>query len=134
MIVGRVEGAIVPRLSVEVQACLEETQWPFFKQYGGQPYPQELLENAAAEIEELCRILEGEGVIVRRPETMDFSEGFKTPDFQTHSGLHAAMPRDILLVIGNEIIEAPMTWRNGFFDYRAYRPLLKEYFKVICGG
>lgn len=39
------------------------------------------------------------------------------------------MPRDILLVVGNEIIEAPMAWRARFFEYRAYRPLIKEYFK-----
>lgn len=39
------------------------------------------------------------------------------------------MPRDILLVVGNEIIEAPMAWRARFFEYRAYRPLIKEYFR-----
>ena len=39
------------------------------------------------------------------------------------------MPRDILLVVGNEIIETPMSWRSRFFEYRAYRPLIKEYFK-----
>ena len=44
------------------------------------------------------------------------------------AGLYAAMPRDILLVVGNEIIEAPMAWRSRFFEYRAYRPLMKEYF------
>lgn len=43
--------------------------------------------------------------------------------------MYAAMPRDILLVIGNEIIEAPMAWRSRFFEYRAYRPLIKEYFR-----
>ena len=39
------------------------------------------------------------------------------------------MPRDILIVVGDEIIEAPMAWRSRFFEYRPYRPLLKEYFK-----
>lgn len=39
------------------------------------------------------------------------------------------MPRDILLVVGNEIIEAPMAWRSRFFEYRAYRPLIKDYFR-----
>ena len=39
------------------------------------------------------------------------------------------MPRDILIVIGNEIIEAPMALRSRFFEYRAYRSLCKEYFK-----
>ena len=39
------------------------------------------------------------------------------------------MPRDILLVVGDELIEAPMAWKSRFFEYRAYRPLIKEYFK-----
>lgn len=43
--------------------------------------------------------------------------------------MYAAMPRDILMVVGNEIIEAPMAWRARFFEYRAYRPLIKEYFQ-----
>ena len=38
------------------------------------------------------------------------------------------MPRDVLLVVGEEIIEAPMCWRSRFFEYRAYRDLMKEYF------
>lgn len=45
-----------------------------------------------------------------------------------HSGMYAAMPRDILLVVGNEIIEAPMAWRARFFEYRAYRRIIKDYF------
>ncbi len=45
------------------------------------------------------------------------------------SGLYAAMPRDILIVIGDEIIEAPMAWRSRFFEYRVYRRLVKEYFQ-----
>lgn len=44
------------------------------------------------------------------------------------SGMYGAMPRDILLVVGNEIIEAPMAWRARFFEYRAYRRLIKDYF------
>ena len=40
------------------------------------------------------------------------------------------MPRDIWLTVGEEIIEAPMAWRSRFFEYRAYRELMKEYFKA----
>ena len=57
-----------------------------------------------------------------------FASSYTTPDF-TSSGMYAAMPRDILIVVGDEIIEAPMAWRSRFFEYRAYRPLLNEYFK-----
>ena len=48
---------------------------------------------------------------------------------ETPPGLYAAMPRDILLVIGDEIIEAPMSLRSRFFEYKAYRTLIKDYFK-----
>ncbi len=44
-------------------------------------------------------------------------------------GMYAAMPRDILMTIGDEIIEAPMAWRSRFFEYRAYRSLIKDYFR-----
>ena len=39
-------------------------------------------------------------------------------------------PRDSLLVVGNEIIEAPMSWRARYFETRPYKTLLNEYFKA----
>ena len=33
-----------------------------------------------------------------------------------------------MMVIGDEIIEAPMAWRCRFFEYRSYRSLFKKYF------
>ncbi|AWP01343.1 putative glycine amidinotransferase mitochondrial [Scophthalmus maximus] len=128
VIVGRAENAYVPPFTVEVKANTYEKNWPFFQKYGGQPFPADHLKKAVAEIEEMCNILRHEGINVRRPEPIDWSLQYTTPDF-TSSGLYAAMPRDILLVVGNEIIEAPMAWRSRFFEYRAYRPLIKEYFK-----
>ena len=123
-------GACVPELSIEVKANTYEKYWSFYKRRGGKPFPAEHLAKAVVEIEEFCRVLEGEGVTVRRPESVNFSQSYNTPDFEMPSGLYAAMPRDILIVIGDEIIEAPMAWRSRFFEYRAYRPLLKEYFTV----
>uniref|UniRef100_A0A8C3BHC7 Glycine amidinotransferase n=1 Tax=Cairina moschata TaxID=8855 RepID=A0A8C3BHC7_CAIMO len=79
----------------------------------------------------MCNILKQEGVIVKRPDPIDWSVKYKTPDFES-TGMYAAMPRDILLVVGNEIIEAPMAWRARFFEYRAYRRIIKEYFN--CGA
>ena len=38
------------------------------------------------------------------------------------------MPRDFLLVVGDEMIESPMAWRCRYFEYEAYRPLLRKYF------
>ncbi|MGH0134993.1 UNVERIFIED_CONTAM: hypothetical protein FKN15_008896 [Acipenser sinensis] len=127
VIVGRAENACVPPFTVEVKANTYEKHWPFYQKYGGQLFPEEHLKKAVREIEEMCNILRLEGVKVRRPEPIDWLTHYKTPDFDS-TGLYSAMPRDILLVVGNEIIEAPMAWRSRFFEYRAYRPLIKEYF------
>ncbi|KAJ0056416.1 hypothetical protein NL108_006923, partial [Boleophthalmus pectinirostris] len=128
VIVGRAENAHVPPFTVEVKANTYEKYWPWYQKYGGQSFPADHLKKAVSEIEEMCNILRHEGVTVRRPEPIDWSMVYKTPDFES-SGMYAAMPRDILIVVGNEIIEAPMAWRARFFEYRAYRPLIKEYFK-----
>lgn len=130
VIVGRAEGACVPAFTIEVKANTNKTNWPFYQEFGGHPFPSDHIAKAISEIEEFCHVLNGEGVTVRRPEIVDFSHDYKTPDFEAQCGFYAAMPRDILMVIGNEIIEAPMSWRSRFFEYRAYRPLIKEYFKV----
>ncbi|XP_071951021.1 glycine amidinotransferase, mitochondrial-like [Antedon mediterranea] len=127
-IVGRVENATVPELTPEIQAVIPETSWDYFKENAGKFFPTEHMRKARSEIAEFCRILEHEGITVRRPDIIDHAKSFSTPDF-TSTGLYAAMPRDLLLVIGDEIIESPMAWRCRFFEYRAYRSLMKEYFR-----
>ena len=121
-----VEGAAVPRFEANIKVDAPPRYCNFFQQYGGQPFPEELVEPASKELNQFRKILESEGVTVQRPDRVDFSQTYQTPDFEA-SGLYAAMPRDILIVIGNDIIEAPMAWRSRFFEYRAYRSLLKEY-------
>jgi glycine amidinotransferase len=94
---------------------------------GGHFSPHEY-ERAESQLNQFARLLENEGVIVRRPEPVDHAVPVKTPDFECEFGHAQTCPRDILLVIGEEIIEATMANRCRFFEYRAYRPLLKEYF------
>ena len=127
VIVGRVEGAHMPPMTIEVKANTNKEWWDFFQKNSGKPFPAEHLKKAVEEVEEMCNILQHEGVTVRRPEALDHSKVYTTPDFSS-SGLYAAMPRDFLMVVGDELIEAPMAWRSRFFEYRAYRPLIKEYF------
>ena len=64
----------MPKVSTEVKACTNEKHWSFFKQNGGKSFPTEHLKKAVAEVEEVCNVLRQEGVIVRRPEPIDFSE------------------------------------------------------------
>ncbi|XP_072042845.1 glycine amidinotransferase, mitochondrial-like [Amphiura filiformis] len=126
VIVGRAEGATVPPLTEAIKFSTFEEHWNFFSTYGGRSFPLDHIKKARAELDEFCSVLRREGVTVRRPDIVDFSVKYTTPDFTSTGQL--SMPRDLLLVIGDEIIESPMAWRSRFFEYRAYRALLKEYF------
>ncbi len=129
IIVGRAEGAHVPPLTIDVRTVVNERYWDFYMKNRGKPFPDvEHVKRAVAEVEEFCNILKKEGVKVVRPTPIDFSKEYTTPDFSS-TGMYCAMPRDILIVIGEEIIEAPMAWRTRFFEYIPYRPLIKDYFR-----
>ncbi len=92
-----------------------------------QPYPEEYIRKATQALDRFVHILEAEGVKVRRIEEAVYEQEYSTPGWKTVGGFCAANPRDLLIVIGDEIIEAPMCSRSRFFEIRAYRPLLKEY-------
>ena len=53
------------------------------KNNSGKSFPEELLTKARSEIEEVCKVLEQNGITVRRPEPVDFSMEYVTPDFRS---------------------------------------------------
>jgi len=128
VIVGVVDGATVPSWDICIEATMPSKQFDFFKKYGGTPFPKERIDAANKDLDEFVHILEAEGVTVRRPDAMDHSKPYATPDWESPGGLYAAMPRDLLLVIGDDIIECPLAWRSRYFEMNAYRSLIKEYF------
>jgi glycine amidinotransferase len=89
----------------------------------------EVPEAAYQELANFVRMLEAEGVTVRRPDVLDASRSFSTPEWSVPSGVGQTTPRDVLMVIGDEIIESPMSWRARYFEFHAYRRLVKEYFR-----
>ena len=95
---------------------------------GGQAVHPSLVDEAERQLDHFSELLNRLGIAVRRPDPVDHSVAFKTPDWETSFGHATACPRDVLLVIGDEIIEAPMAQRARFFEYRAYRDLIKKYF------
>ena len=128
VIVGIVDGATVPPSHIALKATLPDDQLAFFRKEAGKPFPAERITAAKKDLEEFVHILEAEGVKVRRPEPINQLKTYGAPGW-TSTGLYAAMPRDTLLVVGNDIIECPMAWRSRYFETSAYRPLLKEYFR-----
>jgi len=128
VIVGSVDDAVVPVWNVALgSATPSHSKW-FFDEYGGKPFPQEMRDKAAYELDNLVKVLENLGVTVRRPEKQDFSKECVTP-WWTSTGLYSAMPRDVMMVVGDTIIEAPMAWRSRYFEIYAFRDLIEEYFR-----
>jgi len=128
VIVGVVEGATVPPLGdPAVEAILPDHALWFFKEHGGKPFPKEMIEKAAFELNNLSKVLTDLGVTVRRPEPVDYTKEYETPWWKSR-GLYAAMPRDDYMVFGDTLIEAPMAWRSRYFESFAFRPLMNEYF------
>ena len=133
VIIGTVSNAMLPAWDVINKHTFTPEQWKNFrKKLGGSgaPYPVEYVEAARKDLESFIHILESEGVRVRYIDDVDYSAPFSTPDWQVTSGFCGANPRDPFIVIGNEIIEAPMADRSRYFESWAYRSLFKEYFKA----
>jgi len=127
VIVGSVEGAVVPVWSPTLESTTPAHAKWFFEEHGGKPFPKEMIEKASHELDGLSKTLESLGVIVRRPEPTDFSKVSTTP-WWSSKGLYAAMPRDVMMIIGDAIIEAPMAWRERYFEIYSFRKLITEYF------
>jgi len=130
VIVGIVDYATIPPWHLTVQSTVPSKHENFIKKFGGQPFPQELVQAANKELDQFAKLLNAEGVIVKRPNPVDNTLSFNTPDWQSPSGLYQAMPRDLLLVIGDMLIEAPMAWRSRYYEINGYRNLLKDYFQL----
>ena len=127
VIVGIVDGARFPPWHIAMEPVLPPNQQRTFREHAGKSFPPEQIAAACRELDRFVEILEGEGVTVRRPEPIAHDKPYSTLHW-TSTGLYAAMPRDVLLVVGDEIIECPLAWRSRYFETLAYRPLLKEYF------
>lgn len=134
VIVGVVDNAMFPSWDTINKVTVPPGEWESVTTQlvgkKGNPYPEVVIKAAQRVLEEFVHILEAEGVTVRRPDIVDYARSFETPDWQVNSGFCAANPRDVFLVIGNEIIESPMADRSRYFEAWAYRSLLKEYFKA----
>jgi glycine amidinotransferase len=128
VIVGRIEGAAIPPNHPVVTFNVPRRVARVYRLVGGWRYPRFLVDPARRELDAFVRLLEAEGVTVRRPEPIDFARPVRTP-FWRSTGFCAVCPRDGFLVVGDEIIEAPMAWRARHFEASAYRAIFRDYFR-----
>jgi glycine amidinotransferase len=129
VVVGRLAGGVFPTWQASMAATVPPSSWSLFQERGGSPLPEAELVAAEEELDVFAAALWAEGVSVVRPKPVDQTARFSTPGWESLGGLYCGMPRDLLLVIGNTIIEAPMSWRCRYHEVDAYRPLIRSFFR-----
>jgi len=126
VIVGRADGTMV-----QAPEPATERDWPDhgfpLGTYG--PLPKEMEARANEQLDNFARLLESRGIRVDRPTPLDFSQEVQTPDWTQKSMFGCMPPRDVLLTVGSEILEATMSQRSRWHEYLCYRSLLEQYFK-----
>jgi glycine amidinotransferase len=127
VIVGTVQGAVYPECS-PILAAAGEPEWLLY--YQGVHVEESFVQPAHEQLERLVRVLTAEGVTVRRPDPIPHNIGFSTPYWQSRCGWNTANPRDLFMVVGDEIIECASPLRNRYFESIAYRRLFTEYFRA----
>lgn len=91
-------------------------------------FPQQIIEETEEDLNAFVEVLEGQGVTVKRPDTWPHEDKFSTIHWKSE-GYYNYCPRDVMLVIGDTIIETPNVIRSRYQETFSYRSLLMEYLK-----
>jgi N-dimethylarginine dimethylaminohydrolase len=91
-------------------------------------FPQQIIEETEEDLNEFAGTLQGLGITVKRPDTWPHESTFSTINWEAQ-GYYNYCPRDIMLVIGDLIIETPNVIRSRSQETFSYRSLLTDYMK-----
>jgi glycine amidinotransferase/scyllo-inosamine-4-phosphate amidinotransferase 1 len=113
IIVGTAINAQVPTIG---DKCLHSIDYAHlndeeFKNRPSGLYPQKLIEETQEDLDLIANTLVSLGVKVHRPHDRNFSEIYKTNDWEV-DGYYNYCPRDSMLVINDKVIATPMTLRH----------------------
>ncbi|MBX9787180.1 MAG: glycine amidinotransferase, partial [Alphaproteobacteria bacterium] len=102
------------------EAIADKLDWPLGRK------KQSIIDKANSQLDNLATILTGLGINVLRPSPIDFMQEIKTPLWQVSNMFCCVCPRDVMITIGNSIIEATMSKRGRFFEYLPYRDIMYQ--------
>ena len=92
------------------------------------PFPQQTIDETEEDLTEFVEALRGLGITVKRPESWPHEQKFSTIHWEAN-GYYNYCPRDIFLVIGDQIIETPTVIRSRSQEAFSYRALMMEYMR-----
>ena len=124
VVVGRADGCCIPP-----PEPASDPKIPIDSDMRGVhgPRSDETVAKANAQLDAFVALLEARGIRVDRPDPIDFNQPIATPDWQHGSMFGCLPPRDVILTVGSEMLEATMSYRSRWFEYLCYRRLLKQY-------
>ena len=125
VIVGRADGTCIPATEPALDAKVPEDS-DMRGQFG--PRPKDTIDKANELLDAFASKLEIRGIKVDRPTPIDFNQVTSTPDWKAETMFGCMPPRDVLLTVGKEMLEATMSYRCRWFEYLCYRPLLQRYY------
>ena len=125
LIVGRADGSCIPPPEPALDAKVPEDS-DMRGMHG--PRPADTVARANELLDRFCDQLRSRGIRVDRPTPIDFDQPVATPDWNTGTMFGCMPPRDVLLTVGKEMLEATMSYRCRWFEYLCYRPLLQRYY------
>ena len=126
VIVGRAEGTMVQAPEPAVFR-----DWPddgFPRGTFGR-IPEEMVAIASEQLNGFARIMTERGIRVDRPTTIDFGQTVATPEWTQESMFGVMSPRDVIITVGNEILESTMCYRSRWFEFICYRDLIESYYR-----
>jgi glycine amidinotransferase len=98
----------------------KEINWPSGKK------KQSAIDNANNQLNNLARVLSDQGIKVLRPTPIDFNKRIMTPIWEVNNMFCCVCPRDVMITIGNNVIEATLSKRGRFFEYLPYRDIIYQ--------
>ena len=125
VIVGKADGTCIPAPEPALDAKVPEDS-DMRGQFG--PRTKDTVDKANQLLDDFSNMLKKRGIKVDRPTAIDFTKTIETPDWKNDGMFDCMPPRDVILTVGNEMLEAPMSYRCRWFEYLAYRPLLEKYY------
>lgn len=117
-IVGDATGARFPEHDEIFAYNWEITGWKETPHPRGR-FPQHIIDEANEDLDTLVKTLKDRGVQVYRPKDLDHGHIVRTHEWET-DGMYNYCPRDVLLVIDDLVIEAPMAFRARQMEANAY--------------
>lgn len=124
VVVGTAAFAQLPKdLGME---ALSQSSPDIYRDMQEMRFPQWIIDETEEDLSVLVAELEMEGIRVRRPSPIEFRGQIQTPLWQS-GAYFPYCPRDILLSVGDLMIETPNVFRSRYFESWAYKDLLVEY-------